>query len=109
MQPFIGDSSCIFPYFLIDPDYRKQPFPHDELDYTSLSEMPTNNGTAIGATFEEAMLHAINELVERDAISCFLLSTFCKEVPSRTKLVQKGTLPDRISQIINKIEGQELL
>lgn len=104
MRAFIGDTSCMFPYFLIDPDYRKQPFPHDELDYMSWSEMPTNNGTAIGATFEEAMLHAINELVERDALSCFLLSTFCKEAPSRTKLVQKGTLPDRISQIINKIE-----
>ena len=51
---FSQDRSILLPYYLTNPEYRKRTFAYDEVDYTTLSEFPTNNGTAIGTTFEEA-------------------------------------------------------
>jgi len=105
MQEYPHDSSMVLPYFFINPDYHKQPFVFDEFNYSTFSRMPTNNGTAIGTTFEEAMIHAINELVERDSISCFLLSTFGKEKPQNLKLIETSSLPSSIAEIVTKIES----
>ncbi|HEY4831829.1 MAG TPA: YcaO-like family protein, partial [Waddliaceae bacterium] len=107
-----NNSSILLPYFLVNPDYRKQTFSYDDLDYATFSEIPTNNGTAIGSTFDEAILHAINELIERDAISCFLLATFGKKTPQLIKCIDKTSLPYSISQIIVQLEqdyDEELL
>ena len=105
-------TSIILPYFMADPNYINNPFPYDDFDYSSLSDLPTNNGTAIGTTFEEAMIHAINELIERDSISCFLLSTFCRKKPKKMKIINKNSLPLHLNEIIAKIESdydEELL
>jgi ribosomal protein S12 methylthiotransferase accessory factor len=112
LKGFFYDSSILLPYFLINPDYHKQTFSYDDLDYTTLSEISTNNGTAIGTNFDEAMLHAINELIERDAISCFLLASFVKKIPQPIRLVSKASLPYSIFRIICSIEqdyDEELL
>ncbi|MFW5415951.1 YcaO-like family protein [Nocardiopsis sp. CNT-189] len=45
----------------------------DTADYTHAMSYSVNSGCAIGATFDEAALHALNEWVERDALSLFLL------------------------------------
>lgn len=47
----------------------------DSCDYTAVRSYSSNTGCAIGATQDEALLHALNEWVERDAMSIFLLST----------------------------------
>lgn len=111
LQGYSG-ASIILPYFLANPDYINTPFPFDDFDYSTLSDIPSNNGTAIGTTFEEAMVHAINELIERDAISCFLLSTFGRKNPKKIKIISKNSLPPYLSELIAKIESdydEELL
>ncbi|MFC7743008.1 YcaO-like family protein [Nocardiopsis composta] len=45
----------------------------DTADYAHAMSYSVNSGCAIGATFDEAVLHALNEWVERDALSLFLL------------------------------------
>ncbi|WP_151524571.1 YcaO-like family protein [Serinicoccus kebangsaanensis] len=45
----------------------------DDTDYGPVAAYSTNSGSAIGATAEEAVLHGLNESVERDALSLFLL------------------------------------
>jgi ribosomal protein S12 methylthiotransferase accessory factor len=104
LKAYQHDSFLLLPYFLINPDYLSKRFSFDTLDYSAVYGLSTNNGTAIGASIEEAMIHAINELLERDAISCFLLSTFCKEAPDSMKIVNKLSLPAMIIDLIRKIE-----
>jgi ribosomal protein S12 methylthiotransferase accessory factor len=45
----------------------------DHTDYGRVKSYSVNTGCAIGATEDEAVLHALNECVERDAFSLFLL------------------------------------
>jgi hypothetical protein len=97
-------SSIIVPYFLTNPDYINKPFLFDDFDYSTLSDIPTNNGTAIGTSFEEAMIHAVNELIERDAISCFLLSVFGRKNPKKVRIIDKNSLPLYLSETLAMIE-----
>jgi ribosomal protein S12 methylthiotransferase accessory factor len=45
----------------------------DDTDYGRVKSYSVNTGCAIGATEDEAVLHALGECVERDALSLFLL------------------------------------
>lgn len=47
----------------------------DRLDTSPLAAYATNSGCAIGASTDEALLHGLNELIERDSVSLFLLLT----------------------------------
>lgn len=49
-------------------------------DYAYLSKYASNSGTAIGCTENEALLHAINESIERHALSNYYLS-LCELAP----------------------------
>lgn len=104
LQGYFG-SSIVVPYFLANPEYINKPFLFDEFDYSTLSDIPTNNGTAIGTSFEEAMIHAVNELIERDAISCFLLSIFGRKNPKKIRIIDKHSLPLYLGEMIAKIES----
>jgi ribosomal protein S12 methylthiotransferase accessory factor len=67
------DGSCkAYPLALSRPTYLAAPDPDDTFRYTALSRYASNSGTAIGTTFAEAALHALNECIERDDLSRFL-------------------------------------
>jgi ribosomal protein S12 methylthiotransferase accessory factor len=71
------DGSCkAYPLALSRPTYVSAPDADDTFDYTALSRYASNSGTAIGATFAEAALHALNECIERDDVSRFLRRQF---------------------------------
>lgn len=71
------DGSCkAYPLALSRPTYLEAVEHDDTFDYTGLSRYASNSGTAIGATFAEATLHALNECIERDDISRFLRQQF---------------------------------
>lgn len=94
------------PIMLVDPDYASSPHPEDELDYDNLFVCSTNNGSAIGCTKAEAMVHALSELIERDALSLFLLKTFVKANPDKPKIINHQTLPADLFAVIKNIEAQ---
>ncbi len=75
-------ANIYYPLFLTFPSYLSQvDRSNDSLDsFAPLYRYSTNSGTAIGGNFEEAMIHAINEIVERDATSIFLLKNFLGSV-----------------------------
>jgi ribosomal protein S12 methylthiotransferase accessory factor len=60
----------------------------DTADYRSALAYSVNSGCAIGATGDEALLHALNEWVERDAFSLFLLRS----------VYDRGPMPARVSR-----------
>lgn len=62
----------------------------------------TSNGTAIGNSFEEAIMYGLFELIERDH---FLVHWYCKKLP---KLIRKETINDqKIISILNRLENQK--
>ncbi|MEK4554382.1 YcaO-like family protein [Jeotgalicoccus sp. FSL K6-3177] len=65
---FNDDSKLLVPELLVNPDFIKSRAP--------INKYSTNNGTSIGSTFDEALLHSLGELIERDSISMFLIDYF---------------------------------
>ena len=74
-NPLDPQTFC-YPIALSLPSYAHAPIPGDTFNYASLKRYCSNSGIAIGATYDEAVLHAINECLERDALSLFLLDHF---------------------------------
>jgi len=63
----------------------------------------SNNGTAIGITFNEALIHSICEVVERDALSLMYLKNLND---LELKKVNKNTLPVNIKSILFSFENK---
>lgn len=91
------NNTLYYPLFLTDPEFEEESTKN--LKYRWYS---TNNGTASGVTFNEAFLHAINEIVERDAISLHLIDTFFKN--SKVEIVKIDSLPDNLKELHLKAE-----
>lgn len=70
-----------YPIALTSPHYPDPTLKHDITGYRVLQRYASNSGTAIGATYNEALLHATNECIERDAVSLFLLKHFYDQAP----------------------------
>ena len=75
-QSPLDESSFNYPIAFSLPNYADAPLAQDTFNYASLRRYCCNSGIAIGATYNEAVLHAINECLERDALSLFLLNHF---------------------------------
>ncbi|WP_040702847.1 YcaO-like family protein [Nocardiopsis ganjiahuensis] len=67
----------------------------DTSDYRSALAYSVNSGCAIGSTEDEALLHALNEWVERDAFSLFLLRSVYDRGPMPPQVSRAG-LPDHL-------------
>jgi ribosomal protein S12 methylthiotransferase accessory factor len=91
-----GGRTLSYPLFLTRPGYwRGRRVEGDAFDYGSLLRYGSNSGTAIGASFEEARIHALGEAVERDAFSAFLARRLYR--PSSggpLRLVDPASLPE---------------
>ncbi|MFJ4349089.1 YcaO-like family protein [Pseudomonas sp. NPDC089401] len=65
-----------YPITVTRPDYADQLMPGDTFEHSGLRRYSSNDGAAIGASRDEALLHALNQLIERDALSLFMLRHF---------------------------------
>lgn len=98
-----------FPLFLSTPHYVWSEYLElraklgDRFPYSSVEKYATNSGCASGYSLEEALVHAINELIERDAKSFFLLDTFILHQP-RCTIVSKSSLPRDLQQLVGSVE-----
>ncbi|MCO6060210.1 YcaO-like family protein [Pseudomonas sp. MOB-449] len=64
-----GDGKVIIPKILVSPEDDIQASP----DCLFLERYSTNSGSAFGCTFEEAILHGVNEVLERHVLSLVML------------------------------------
>jgi ribosomal protein S12 methylthiotransferase accessory factor len=101
-----GHEKISYPIFMLDPRYAKFKSNNDKMDYSSYSWSACDSGIASGTNITEASIHALNELVERDAHSLFLIEAFIKNKNQRIKLIDKTTLPADLMTIIKHIEQQ---
>ncbi len=63
----------------------------------------SSNGAAIGTNEMEASIHGLSELIERDALSCFIYSSFVRE-KHYVKKVKKNTIPVYLRDLISEVE-----
>ncbi|MFD3684311.1 YcaO-like family protein [Nocardiopsis sp. NPDC058631] len=75
----------------------------DTSDYSSALAYSVNSGCAIGATEDEALLHALNEWVERDAFSLFLLRSVYDRGPMPSQ-VSRADLPGTLRAHLDRAE-----
>jgi len=66
--------------------------------------LASDSGTASGTSFLEASIHALNELIERDAYSLFLINAFIRKQRHGIRVIDKKTIPDHLQAIVNHIE-----
>ncbi|RKS08139.1 ribosomal protein S12 methylthiotransferase accessory factor [Nocardiopsis sp. Huas11] len=75
----------------------------DTADYRSALAYSVNSGCAIGATGDEALLHALNEWVERDAFALFLLRSVYDGGPMPPAL-SRADLPETLRAHLERAE-----
>ncbi|MBC3423893.1 YcaO-like family protein [Pseudomonas sp. L7] len=78
-----------YPLCLTRPDYADHPAAGETFDLRGLRRYSSNDGSAIGATLQEAILHALNQSIERDALSLFFLRHYYYRQPSPLRWVSK--------------------
>lgn len=101
----ITTGDCLYyPLYLLDPRYGKNPHPSDPFNYQSYAWNACDSGIASGTSREEASIHALNETIERDAYSLFLIQAFL--LNNKISIIDKKTVPDSLKNIINQIEKE---
>ena len=89
------------PVFLFNPEFKSASASESEfLRISGLRRYATNSGTASGTTIEDAQLHAIMELVERDALSLELLATIFALKPRPVRSIDRSSLSDHLTELI---------
>ncbi|MEB0046581.1 MULTISPECIES: YcaO-like family protein [unclassified Pseudomonas] len=102
----ITHASFYYPMALCIPGYSRQPLPQDTTNYRALQRYASNSGTAIGATDNEAVLHATNECIERDAVSLFLLDQFYYENHAPLRLVARPADHEALGRLWSDAEAE---
>ncbi|MFG2915661.1 YcaO-like family protein [Kitasatospora sp. NPDC048298] len=97
-QSLNGDGELAVPLFWNTPDYltdqgRARAGYGDTYPYDSVCRYSMNNGWAAGTTPTEALVHAVNEIIERDAMSLLLVDQFITRTPGTLRVVDPRILP----------------
>lgn len=90
----------LYPAFLTHPSFTK----NLNKDYINLIKYSTNSGAAIGQNKEEALIHAINEVVERDALSIHYIKSFLSKKQQKIFEVDRFSLPNNLQKICEIVE-----
>ncbi|KTD74956.1 YcaO-like family protein [Legionella waltersii] len=100
----ITGEELYYPLYMLDPRYAKKPAPGDKFDYKPYAWNACDSGIASGTSELEASIHALNESVERDAYSLFLIQAFLLNHPMN--IIDKRSVPQHLQVIINHIEKE---
>ena len=99
-----GEGDADVPVFLSMPAFLEQPAAErarcgDHYDYRVLCRYSLNNGWAAGVTRADATVHAINEIIERDAMSLLLVRQFLARRPPRLRVLDTSGLPGELAAL----------
>lgn len=96
-----------YPTFITNPFYADNPKCFDqEIDYSKLKRYSSNSGTAIGCSLNEAIIHASNEVIERDALSLFLLKYYYYRNNDTVKIINRETLSLDVQEFLSNAEKE---
>ncbi|RBQ15959.1 hypothetical protein DP939_32065 [Spongiactinospora rosea] len=103
-RAFGGGAALPVPLFLSAPWYTEtgaagpRRLAGDDCDYTHLMRYTCNSGSAAGVNTAEALLHALNEAIERDALSLLLVRAFLGRTAPVLRLIDPETLPHGLAR-----------
>ncbi|MFI6478786.1 YcaO-like family protein [Nonomuraea sp. NPDC050663] len=107
LSPLRGTGEVWFPAFARSPACRDHPVPGDDLQvYAPYLRYAYDNGTATGLDRDEAVLHALLEVVERDCLSHALLRWYLDD-GSPLRAVPREGLPPDLRQLFDEV-GERL-
>lgn len=104
-HPLRGGRGTPVPLFLSAPWYVEthagplRERAGDICDYAHLMRYSCNSGSAVGVTEDEALLHALNETIERDALSLLLVRAFLCTADFRPVVIDPATLPAELERV----------
>lgn len=104
------ESVAYLPWALFNPVFLESDDNPDAIQSEQMSFLTTGSGIAIGASFEEALIHGLSEAVERDATSTYLKQTFLEGIAPNALVFE--SLPARLQSLqseIEKLSGHPLL
>jgi len=105
LRSLYDDQVLYYPLFLVEPRYRESDkFGYDDSAFQNLSYLSNGSGCASGSTFDEAIVHALNEAIERDATSLFLYNGFVRN--NDVRIVDKTTVPGYLGDYLSIIENE---
>jgi len=110
--PFVSysynDASNMNSIYLSDKKVKAFLFPHDKIEnYEALNssiKYSSSVGGAAGIDFKETFLHALNEVIERDSTSEFLLKALVNNDYNDYCFVEKKSLNAENQKIVDYIE-----
>jgi ribosomal protein S12 methylthiotransferase accessory factor len=73
-----------------------------------LRRYSSNSGTACGLSRDEALLHALLEVIERDSIGVELLRTIIRSEALPVREIRRSSVPTPIDQICTLVERETL-
>lgn len=91
------------PIAAVDLSYNLAKNTADDLAYDHYDFFAASNGLANGATYEDALIHSVLEILERDAYSYLLIDTFILKKP--VYIIDKQSLPTDLLELVYKIEN----
>ncbi|MEV3921471.1 YcaO-like family protein, partial [Actinomadura coerulea] len=100
------EPEATLPLFLSYPTYLDWRPPQDDFDYAAALRFGSNNGTAIGSSLEEAAVHAIGELIERDAWSLFLTAHYLGDPAAHGYRLAPDDLPAPLARRLSDASAQ---
>ncbi|TXG89997.1 hypothetical protein DW322_06940 [Rhodococcus rhodnii] len=68
----------------------------DSFDYRPIARYCTSTGWAAGVTVEDALLHALNEQIERHLVSEFIADQFLSSKPQPINSVDRESVPESL-------------
>ncbi|MFI6321547.1 YcaO-like family protein [Nonomuraea sp. NPDC050556] len=88
-----------YPLFLFDAMYASNPLPGDKLEYRDYLGYQGSSGSAAGINDIDAVIHAVCEIIERDAFSLSLIDWFASRQPE-FRLINLASLPSELHQLV---------
>ncbi|MCL4069409.1 YcaO-like family protein [Pseudomonas sp. GX19020] len=96
-----------FPMALLNPYYEApSEAERKAIRSSGLYRYATNSGTASGATRDEALLHAMLELIERDSLGIFITNCSLRKSALPVRVVSTASLNERILEVLRNISEQ---
>ncbi len=94
-------ATSVDPFYLLNNKLSTDKFPYKEIYMQN-----NNNGVAIGTNRTEAFIHAISEVIERDALSFFLVDNFILPKSNKLQLIDLKTISNRNQEILKRLENE---
>lgn len=103
----VANQCVLYPRTVVDPALRMT---SDLADLSPLDRYASSSGYAAGTSLSDALLHAVNELIERDAVSAYML-TSATQPPVLTAICLDPPAPlrDLVEEITDHNQAPVLL